>query len=159
LLPQLLLNGIIAGSIYSLVALGFALIYQTARFFHFAHGAIYTLGAYFAFLFYTQLGFDRVIAFPLACVATMALGIGCEVAVYRPMRKRKATDLTLLIASLGLLPSCKTLFPCSGETIQKPCAPMRFFHFTYIAIIPRYSVQSLIDVHRFVCYISIRYKF
>ena len=43
MLQQLLLNGIIAGSIYSLVALGFALIYQTTRFFHFAHGAVYTV--------------------------------------------------------------------------------------------------------------------
>jgi branched-chain amino acid transport system permease protein len=102
MIEQLLLNGIIAGSIYSLVALGFALIYQTTRFFHFAHGAVYTLGAYFAYLFFVQLGFDRWLAFPFACVATMLLGVVLEVSVYRPMRNRKATDLTLLIASLGL---------------------------------------------------------
>ncbi len=102
MIEQLLLNGIIAGSIYSLVALGFSLIYQTTRFFHFAHGAVYTFGAYFAYLFYIQLGYGRIVAFPLACVATMVIGVGCEVLVYRQMRKRKATDLTLLIASLGL---------------------------------------------------------
>jgi branched-chain amino acid transport system permease protein len=102
MLNQLLLNGLIAGSIYSLVALGFSLIYQTTRFFHFAHGAVYTFGAYFAYLFYIQLGYDRILAFPLACVGAMVLGAGCEVLVYRQMRKRKATDLTLLIASLGL---------------------------------------------------------
>lgn len=102
MIEQLLLNGIIAGSVYSLVAIGFALIYQTTRFFHFAHGAVYTFGAYFAYLFSVQLGVDRVVAFPLACIATSVLGVGCEVAVYRPMRDRKATDLTLLIASLGL---------------------------------------------------------
>jgi len=59
MLNQFLLNGVIAGSIYSLVALGFSLIYQTTRFFHFAHGAVYTFGAYassslstsFAYLF------------------------------------------------------------------------------------------------------------
>jgi branched-chain amino acid transport system permease protein len=102
MLNQLLLNGIIAGSIYSLVALGFSLIYQTTRFFHFAHGAVYTFGAYFAYLFYIQLGYERIVAFPLACVCSMVLGAGCEVLVYKQMRKRKATDLTLLIASLGL---------------------------------------------------------
>ena len=102
MLNQLLLNGVIAGSIYSLVALGFSLIYQTTRFFHFAHGAVYTFGAYFAYLFYIQLGCNRIVAFPLACVATMVIGVGCEVLVYKQMRKRKATDLTLLIASLGL---------------------------------------------------------
>lgn len=102
MIEQLLLNGIIAGSLYSLVAVGFALIYQTTRFFHFAHGAIYTFGAYFAYLFYIQLGLDQLIAFPLACIATMLLGVMLEVAIYKPMRDRKATDLTLLIASLGL---------------------------------------------------------
>jgi len=102
MVEQLVLNGIIAGSIYSLVALGFAVIYQTTRFFHFAHGAVYTFGAYFAFLFYTQLGLDRLFAFPLACVSTMILGVVLEVSIYKPMRKNKATDLTLLIASLGL---------------------------------------------------------
>ena len=102
MIQQLLLNGLIAGSIYALVALGFSLIYQTTHFFHFAHGAVYTFGAYFAYLFYIQLGYGRIVAFPLACVGAMVLGAGCEVLVYRPMRKRKATDLTLLIASLGL---------------------------------------------------------
>ena len=102
MLDQLLANGVIAGAIYSLVALGFALIYQATRFFHFAHGAVYTFGAYFAYLFAVQLGLDRIVAFPLACLATMVIGIGCEVAVYKPMRTKRATDLTLLIASLGL---------------------------------------------------------
>jgi len=102
MISQFLLNGLITGGIYSLVALGFAVIFQTTRFFHFAHGAIYTFGAYFAYLFSVQLGVDRVVAFPLACMATMVLGVGLEVAVYKPMRKRKATDLTLLLASLGL---------------------------------------------------------
>ncbi len=102
MLQQLVLNGIIAGSIYSLVAIGFALIYQTTRFFHFAHGAVYTFGAYFAYLFYTQLGLDRFVAFPLACICAALIGVICEVIIYKPMRVRKATDLTLLIASLGL---------------------------------------------------------
>ncbi len=46
---QLLLNGIIAGSIYALIALDFTVIYKTLRFFHFAHGVVYTAGAYFAY--------------------------------------------------------------------------------------------------------------
>lgn len=102
MLPQLLLNGLISGATYALIALGFSLIYRTTRFFHFAHGAVYTFGAYFAYLFAVQLGVDRWIAFVLACATTMMLGMVLELAVYRPMRNRKATDLTLMIASLGL---------------------------------------------------------
>lgn len=37
---QLFLNGIISGGIYALVALGFAIIYKTVRFFHFAQGIL-----------------------------------------------------------------------------------------------------------------------
>lgn len=102
MLSQLLLNGIIAGATYSLVALGFALVYQSTRFFHFAHGAVYTFGAYFAYFFYIQLGIDRIIAFSVACIGTALVGIALEIGIYNPMRKRKATDLTLLIGSLGL---------------------------------------------------------
>ena len=102
MIEQMLTNGIFAGFIYSLVAVGFSIIFQTTRFFHFAHGAVYTFGAYFAYLFYIELGFSQIIAFPLACLCAALVGIVCEIAIYRPMRKRKATDLTLLIASLGL---------------------------------------------------------
>jgi branched-chain amino acid transport system permease protein len=47
MVAQLLANGIVAGCAYAFVALGFALIYNTTRTFHFAHGAVYTLSAYF----------------------------------------------------------------------------------------------------------------
>lgn len=49
MLLQLIVNGLIAGSIYALVALGFTVIYRTVRFFHFAHGIVYTAGAYLAY--------------------------------------------------------------------------------------------------------------
>lgn len=38
MIQQLLTNGVIAGSIYAPIAIGFAIIYRTVKFFHFAHG-------------------------------------------------------------------------------------------------------------------------
>ena len=49
MLQQLILNGLIDGSIYALIALGFTVIYKTVRFFHFAHGVVCTAGAYVAY--------------------------------------------------------------------------------------------------------------
>lgn len=49
MINQFIVNGIIAGSVYTLVAVGFALIYRTVRFFHFAHGVVFAAGAYFTF--------------------------------------------------------------------------------------------------------------
>jgi branched-chain amino acid transport system permease protein len=59
---QLLINSLIAASVYTLVAVSFSLIYSTTRFFHFAHAVVFTAGAYFAYLFYILLGLPLVIA-------------------------------------------------------------------------------------------------
>jgi branched-chain amino acid transport system permease protein len=63
MLGQLLWNGLVAGSIYALTALGFAVIYRTVRFFHFAHGVVYAVGAYLAYFFLEQLRFPTPLAF------------------------------------------------------------------------------------------------
>jgi branched-chain amino acid transport system permease protein len=60
---QLLWNGLVAGSIYALTALGFAVIYRVVRFFHFAHGVVYAAGAYLAYFFLEQLRFPAPLAF------------------------------------------------------------------------------------------------
>jgi len=102
MLSQLIANGMIVGSIYALVALGFGLIYSTTRFFHFAHAAIFTAGAYLAYSGWL-LGLSLTVAIPLAIVGAAMLGALLEVGVYRPLRRKGASSLILLLASLGLL--------------------------------------------------------
>jgi branched-chain amino acid transport system permease protein len=102
MLLQLFVNGIIAGSVYALVALGFSLIYGATRFFHFAHGVVYTCGAYLAFLFVSWFSFPLCCSVLLSVILTSFLGILIEVGIYKPLRKREATSLVLLIASLGV---------------------------------------------------------
>ncbi|MGH7799560.1 MAG: branched-chain amino acid ABC transporter permease [Thermodesulfobacteriota bacterium] len=102
MLQQLLINGIIAGSIYALIAIGFGLIYGTTRFFHFAHGAVFTAGAYFAYTFKVLWGLPFYPSLVLAVFLASLLGVLIEVVVYRPLRHREATSLILLLASLGV---------------------------------------------------------
>lgn len=63
MIEQIFLNSIIIGSIYSLIALGFAIIYKTVRFFHFAHGVVYTAGAYCAYSLSVSLGINPILSF------------------------------------------------------------------------------------------------
>lgn len=63
MVQQLILNGIIAGSIYALIALGFTVIYRTVKFFHFAHGVVYTTGAYLAYTLTISFGLNAIICF------------------------------------------------------------------------------------------------
>ncbi|HSU73108.1 MAG TPA: branched-chain amino acid ABC transporter permease [Candidatus Binatia bacterium] len=97
---QLILNGVIAGAIYTLVASGFSLIYNVTKFMHFAHGAILAIGAY---LFYAFFGLGWAVALPVSIILTSILGALTNFLVYRPLRKRKASSAVLLISSLAAM--------------------------------------------------------
>lgn len=104
---QILSNGIIAGAIYALVALGFSVIYKTVRFFHFAHIVPYTAGPYVVFGILTLMPESRgivswLVAVPLAIIASAGLGVGIDQGIYRPLRKRKAPNFIFLLAAFGV---------------------------------------------------------
>ena len=99
---QIYLNIIISGSIILLVAIGFVLVYQTTRFFHFAHAVIFTSGAYFTFLFNQILGWALFTAIPTAIILALLLGSLIEFSIYKPLRKKKSSAIVLLLASLGI---------------------------------------------------------
>ena len=102
MINQFIVNGIIAGSVYTLVAVGFALIYRTVRFFHFAHGIVFTAGAYFTYFFKAWLGWPLIIAVPASIGLCGVLGVLIEVSVYRLLRHKGSSALILLMASLGI---------------------------------------------------------
>jgi len=99
---QLLANALVAASTILVVAVGFAIIFETTRFFHFAHGAIFTVGAYFTFALHRLLGAPLVVALALSMVGSALLACGVELGVYRGLRRRHASPIMLLLASLGL---------------------------------------------------------
>jgi branched-chain amino acid transport system permease protein/neutral amino acid transport system permease protein len=98
---QLTLNGIIAGSIYALFAVGLTMVYGVFRFINFAHGELIAWGAYLALLF-TQTLFTLPIYYAVlpALALTVVIGLAQERYVYRPLRH--GNRITLLIASIGL---------------------------------------------------------
>lgn len=99
---QFLANGIVAGCAYALVALGFGLIYNTTRIFHFAHGAIYTLSAYLFYTFLNLWNFPLPVALALTLGLTAVLGILIDEIIYRPLEARGSSLLIQLLSSLGL---------------------------------------------------------
>ncbi len=99
---QFLANGIIAGAVYSIVALGFGLIYNTSKTFHIAHGAVYTTAAYFFYLFYRILSLPLGVSLSFGLIAGVLLGVLIEILVYQPLYNRKAPSGVLLISSIGI---------------------------------------------------------
>ena len=124
---QLLINGLIAGSIYSLVAAGFSLTYSVNKFMNFAHGAMIAFSGYMMFNFFSKYRQGFVLAFLLAILCTAALGLAADFLVYRQLRKRKASTTIQLIASLALLTminSCILLFFSSDVRSIKIANPV-----------------------------------
>ncbi|HOI75314.1 MAG TPA: branched-chain amino acid ABC transporter permease [Syntrophales bacterium] len=101
ILLQSVVNGILAGCIYALFAMGLTLIYGVLNFVNFAHGELIMWGAYFLYIFISEpFSLPLVVAVFPAILCTVFLGIAMDFAVFRPLRK--ADRLTLLIAAMGL---------------------------------------------------------
>jgi branched-chain amino acid transport system permease protein len=106
---QIAINGLVAGLLYALVALGFGLIYGGTKVLHIAHGAVYTAGAYFYVLWIGLTNssdnrpniFSMSLAMTLAIASLIALIWIVEITIYRPLNKRSAPPLVTFLASLG----------------------------------------------------------
>jgi len=94
-----LINGIVLGSIYSLMAIGYTMVWNILRFINFAHGEVYMGGAFVAF-FLSSIGVPIWIAYLGGVLTGALLGYLMEKLVY--MRIRSAPKLNLLIAAIGI---------------------------------------------------------
>lgn len=110
---QNLLNALQWGSFYALIALGYTMVYGVLLLINFAHGDIFMVGAYIGFFFATLLlghyaGFATslppVVIFAVTVVVTMVLTSGVGVAIervaYRPLRRKGASRLYVVITAL-----------------------------------------------------------
>ena len=102
---QLLLNGLIAGGIYALAAVGYNMVYGALKFINFAHGSVAMVGAYIVFaLALSGLHLHLVVAFFLSMVLTALLGGVIERVAYRPLRRApKLAPLTTAVAASSFL--------------------------------------------------------
>uniref|UniRef100_UPI0030D985EF branched-chain amino acid ABC transporter permease n=2 Tax=Cyanobacteriota TaxID=1117 RepID=UPI0030D985EF len=113
---QQFLNGLSIGSVYAIFALGYTLIFSILGIINFAHGALFTLGAYFTYaLMGGTFGFNGLFAnaslpiklpFALALIlgSTLAglVGVGIERVAFRPLRRKGSDPLLTVVSSLGV---------------------------------------------------------
>ena len=102
---QQIINGLVLGSIYALVALGYTMVYGIMGLINFAHGEVVMIGAMVAlFVIKAFPGLPVFVAVPLALVTAavvcMAVGFTIERVAYRPLRR--APKLAPLITAIGV---------------------------------------------------------
>ena len=97
---QQLVNGLVIGGIYAMIAVGYTMIYGVIQLINFAHGEIYMLGAFFAVTFISVLGLPFYAAFPLAMACCAVCGVLLDIFAYRPLRQ--SPRLAALITAIGM---------------------------------------------------------
>lgn len=108
-----LVNALQIGSIYALIALGYNMVYGIVRLINFAHGDLIMVGSYTALFtmpwltaLFTGFGWPwwtiLIAVIILAAIVCMIFGVTVETVAYRPLLKRNAPRISLLITALGV---------------------------------------------------------
>jgi len=104
---QHLINGLAAGTIYALVALGYTMVYGVLKLINFAHGDVMMVGAYMGYATALQMGarmrsslLGALLVFLVAMLGCALLGLLIERFAYRPLRNQPR--LTALITAIGI---------------------------------------------------------
>jgi branched-chain amino acid transport system permease protein len=128
---QNILNALQWGSFYALIALGYTLVYGVLRLINFAHGDIFMVGAYIAFFVSGLLLGDVVglsplatfaLAVPLTMILTACVGVTLERIAYRPLRRKGAHRLYVVITALmcGLILEYSNLAVLGASRLKFP---------------------------------------
>ncbi len=110
ILPQILVNGIIAGSMYALIALGFNVIYGTVKFFDLSYGGVILVGSYAVYTLVRLAGLSVWLSVPIAVVLGGIISVAMYRSVYVPLSRRKASNTIYLVASLGVFTMMQSVF-------------------------------------------------
>ena len=93
-------NGLVIGNIYALLAVGLALIFGVANLINFAHGSVYTIGAYVGWAAITFLHTPLPVTMAIVFVVCALLGMGIERIALRPLQGK--ARIAPLLATIGL---------------------------------------------------------
>ncbi len=127
---QQLVNGIVLGATYGLIALGYTMVYGIIQLINFAHGEIYMVGAFGALATFQALpdaaAANPFVALPVVMLAAMAVAVAVAVAMerlaYRPLRRapRLAPLITAIGVSIVLQEAVRLFYPGARGPVSFP---------------------------------------
>lgn len=97
---QQIFNGLSAGGIYALIAVGFSLIYSIMRYINLAHGTLIMIGAYIGYIVVTATHLPLMPALLAAAMGTALVSVIVERLAFRPIRVRGVSTLYILVSSM-----------------------------------------------------------
>lgn len=100
---QHLLNGVLIGSSYALIAIGLTIIFGVMNIANFAHGEFYMMGGFAAFYLVSLLKVNYFVALPLAVVLVIGLAVAIHQSVFKRLRDAPVMTTTLVTIGVSIL--------------------------------------------------------
>lgn len=130
---QQLVNALILGGVYALLALGYTMVYGILKLINFAHGDVYMIGAFVGYYLINTFHMNFFVALVLTMMITACIGMLIEFLAYRPLRH--STKIAALITAIGvsflleygmqyLVGSQKRAFPQALQTVKFDLGPI-----------------------------------
>jgi branched-chain amino acid transport system permease protein len=137
ILVAAIVNGLLTGAVYALVALGLTLIYGVLHIINFAHGALLTAAMFAAFFAYQKLGLDPYLAVFLLAPAFFVLGYALQRFIIGPASHGDDRNILLVTLGLAVVIENALLYAFRGDTrtIDMPYAFESIdFGITFVAV-------------------------
>jgi branched-chain amino acid transport system permease protein len=154
---QHIINGLSVGSIYALIALGYTMVFGILQLINFAHGDVFMLGAFIGLYVSRWFGFGEksslmalILVIVCAMVGCAFVGFAIQRLAYRPLRKKKAPRINMLITAVGvslfLEFSGQILFGADPKFFPQIYTPAGDWSFGEIKIPPIQVIVFLISI-------------
>jgi len=135
---QLIINGIISGSMYALIAIGYTMVYGIGRFINFAHGELFLAGAFVHYTLHSLFALPSVLSLILSVLSVAIMGIIVERIAFKPFRD--ANQFIPLINTIGisviLQSTYQIIFGADSKTLRVTQYVSEGLHFGDIIITP-----------------------
>jgi branched-chain amino acid transport system permease protein len=120
MIGQVIISGVLSGALYSMVALGLALIFGVMRVINIAHGPLLMLGSYVTFFLYSRLGMNPFLTVPVAMAVLFVVGMLLQrTLVFRVVDAPELSSLLLTFGiSIALVNVAQNLFTSDLRAVE-----------------------------------------
>lgn len=127
-LAQILLNGVLLGGLYGLMALGMALVWGVLNIVNLSHGALIMVGGYVVYYLFTLAGIDPFLALPIAMAIMFCFGFALQWGLLNLIVRSKMLNTLLITFGLDVVLTftAQLLFSADFRTINPPYAGANF---------------------------------
>ena len=133
---DVLVQGLLVGGVYSLIALGFVLVFKASRVLNLAYGEIFAILAYFLFWLLDSVGISPWLAIPILFVCGGAIGMVVERFAIRPLMNQSFLALLMMTLMLGFLFKGVIVLIWGGDSFVLPFTPSGTVNIGTLQIVP-----------------------